>query len=85
MHGVVLLKGHGVFILSHMYHDGTNPSEQRVICTFVCLPCGDKIRQAVMEGLLINLNFFRHVDGDALEHSRLTKEDIRNKDGVRLR
>ena len=59
MYGIVFLECNSILILSHEYYDGTDTSKQRV-CPFVRFPCGDEVRQAIMEDLLVNLDFFRH-------------------------
>lgn len=80
MHGIVLVEFGLLVNLAHQDDDGRCACEERVAGTLVGLPCGDEVRQALLEDLAVDFDF-RH-DGRLQESLRLTMAELSSTAGV---
>lgn len=67
MHSVVLLKALGLFHLAHHDDDGGGASEEGISRSLVGLPGIDKVGDALLEELVVDLDGLRHDDCTRLQ------------------
>jgi len=56
MNSIVLLKLSALLSLTHQHHDRGGTVKERVTTPFVGFPCCDKVRQALLEEVLVDFD-----------------------------
>jgi hypothetical protein len=56
VNSIILLELCGFLSLAHQDQDRGGTTEQRVAAAFVGLPCGNEMRQALLEEVLVNFD-----------------------------